>query len=194
LSIYPNDTECIRMLSEAGCKRRVIVHCCTVRTVADTMAAGMNRADPGLVTAGALLHDIGRARDHSIMHATVGADMARDLGLPREIVEIIRRHTGAGLDEQDAVEMGLPPGDYIPRTIEEKIVAHADNLVSDDRVVRHAHSVERLVSKGAYRGAERIELLHMELSDLYGRDLDDMVDLLGEHPRLSGPCADLHKR
>ena len=44
--------------------------------------------------------------------------------------------------------------------------------------------MSKLVSKGAFRGAERVELLHMELSDLYGEDLDSLVDLLGEYPTL----------
>ena len=88
------------------------------------------------------------------------------------------------MDEQDVEELNLPPGDYMPRTLEEKIVAHADNMVSDNRLVPHEHSVSKLVSKGAFRGAERVELLHMELSDLYGEDLDSLVDLLGEYPSL----------
>ncbi len=80
--------------------------------------------------------------------------------------------------------MGLPPGDYMPKTLEEKIVAHADNMVSDNRVVRHTHSVEKLRNKGANRGADRIEALHRELSELYGEDLDVIPDKIGQYPDL----------
>ena len=145
--------------------------------------------DRDLVVAGALLHDLGRAKDHSILHAMIGADMAKDLDLPSEVVEIIRKHTGAGLDQQDIIELNLPQGDYIPRTVEEKIVAHSDNMVSDNTVVSHMHSVEKLVMKGSRRGAEKIERLHLELSKLYGEDLDVIVGILGERPRLVGPCG-----
>ncbi|MBO5547805.1 MAG: HDIG domain-containing protein [Candidatus Methanomethylophilaceae archaeon] len=169
---------------DSGCKKRVIIHCCTVRAVADEISSRISSANKDLVTAGALLHDIGRAKDHTIFHAYIGSQMVEEYGLPKELVDIVRKHTGAGLDDEDVEEMGLPPGDYMPRTIEEKIVAHADNLVSDNRVVDHNHSVSKLINKGAFRGADRIEFLHMELSDLYGQDLDVMPKKIGEYPKL----------
>ena len=180
----PSDRECIEFLIDGGCKKRVIIHCCTVRAVADEISSRITSANKDLVTAGALLHDIGRAKDHTIFHAYIGSQMVEEYGLPKELVDIVRKHTGAGLDDEDVEEMGLPPGDYMPRTIEEKIVAHADNLVSDNRVVDHNHSVSKLINKGAFRGADRIEFLHMELSDLYGQDLDVMPKKIGEYPKL----------
>ena len=171
MSKYPNEQQCVTLLDRAGCSKRVIVHCCTVKAVAAEMAKRFD-ADKELIVAGALLHDIGRAKDHTIMHAYAGAEMAERLGLPDELVKIIRKHTGAGLDEQDVEEMKLPKCDYIPRTTEEKIVAHADNLVSDNRIVPHTHTVERLRAKGHDRGADRIEALHKELSEMYGKDID----------------------
>lgn len=183
-STIPSDSRCIEYLEEAGCKRRVIIHCCTVNAVAQEIASRIPGANIELVTAGALLHDIGRSVDHSIMHAYIGSQIAASYGLPQEIVDIIRKHTGAGLDAEDAEEMGLPPADYMPRTIEEKIVAHADNLVSDNRVVDHMHSVSKLRNKGAVRGADRIEALHQELSKLYGEDLDVIPERIGELPDL----------
>lgn len=180
----PTDRECIEYLIDAGCKKRVIIHCCTVRAVADEMLTRIRGANKDLVVAGALLHDIGRAKDHSIMHAYYGSKMVEEYGLPSELVEIVRKHTGAGLDDEDVKELGLPPGDYIPTTLEEKIVAHADNMVSDNRVVVHDHSVSKLTNKGAFRGADRVELLHMELSDLYGQDLDIIPKKIGEYPKL----------
>jgi len=141
-------------------------------------------ADRQLVMAGALLHDIGRSVDNGIMHALIGSEMIEKMGYSEELVGVIRKHTGAGLDEIDVVEMGLPPMDYMPGTIEEKIVAHADNLVSDDHITDHRHAVERLEHKGAYRGAERMESLHWELSKLYGMDLDIIPEIIGEHPKL----------
>lgn len=184
MSRIPSDRECVEYLIDEGCKRRVIIHCCTVRAVAEEMVDHIDGVDRELVIAGALLHDIGRSVDHSIMHAYIGSRIVEDLGLAPELVDIVRKHTGAGLDEADVEELRLPAGDYMPRTLEEKIVAHADNLVSDNRVVTHEHSVSKLVSKGAFRGAERIELLHMELSNLYGRDLDVIPELIGEYPKL----------
>ncbi|MGE4577214.1 MAG: HDIG domain-containing metalloprotein [Candidatus Methanomethylophilaceae archaeon] len=170
------------MLKDAGCSQRVIVHCRTVRVVADVISKRIPEADRDLVTAGALLHDIGRSKDHTIMHAVVGAEMAEKLGLPAELVEIIRRHTGAGLDEEDIATFGLPSWDYFPRTIEQKIVAEADNLVSDSALVSHRVPAEKLRSRGAQKGADRIIALHRELSDRVGFDLDLIVEMTGERP------------
>lgn len=189
LSTYPSDAECIALLTEAGCKRRVIVHCCTVWTMAEAIARNID-CDRDLVRAGAFLHDIGRSVDHSINHAIIGASIAHDMGLPIEIVEIIRRHVGAGLDDEDVEEFGLPKGDYFPRTIEQKIVAHADNLVSDNKFVSHLHSVEKLRAKGSDKGAKRIADLHTELSKLYGEDLDALVVALGPYPNMKGACRE----
>lgn len=183
MSSIPSDIECVELLREAGCRRRVIVHCCTVNAVAQEMLTRID-ADRDLVTAGALLHDIGRSVDHSIMHAYIGSQIVAAHGLPQELVDIVRKHTGAGLDEQDAESMGLPPADYMPSTVEEKIVAHADNMVSDNRVVAHSYSVNKLRAKGATRGADRIEALHKELSKLYGEDLDVIPGRIGETPRM----------
>ena len=180
----PDEAECIGYLEDAGCKRRVVIHCCTVEAVAKEMISRIDGVDRDLVLAGALLHDIGRSKDHSIMHAYVGSQIAASYGLPVALQDIIRKHTGAGLDAEDVEEMGLPPADYMPSTLEEKIVAHADNMVSDNRVVEHTYSVNKLRSKGAFRGADRIEALHRELSGLYGEALDTIPGRIGELPDL----------
>jgi uncharacterized protein/tRNA (cytidine56-2'-O)-methyltransferase len=135
------------------------VHCCTVGAVAEEMLSNID-ADRQLVIAGSLLHDVGRSVDNGITHALTGSDIIEKMGFSEELIGIVKKHIGAGLDDTDAKEAGLPPGDYLPKTIEEKIVAHADNLVSDDKVVSHRRSVERLINKGALRGAERMESLH----------------------------------
>ncbi len=183
-STIPSEDECIELLMEAGCKRRVIIHCCTVEAVAKEIVSRVKGADPDLVAAGALLHDIGRSVDHSIMHAYIGSQIVQAHGLPQPIVDIVRKHTGAGLDAEDVEELGLPDADYMPRTLEEKIVAHADNMVSDNKVVKHSHSSDKLRNKGAERGADRIDALHAELSALYGEDLDVIPDRIGQYPDL----------
>lgn len=105
----PSGKQCIEYLWDAGCKKRVVIHCATVRAVAEEIAKGIPQADRDVVIAGALLHDIGRSKDHSIMHAYIGSQIVHDLGLSKDLEDIVRKHTGAGLDQQDVVEMGLPP-------------------------------------------------------------------------------------
>ena len=77
-----------------------------------------------------LLHDIGRINTHTIKHAIEGADILKKLNYPEEIIKITIKHIGAGIPPKEAEILGLPPGDYIPYTLEEKIVAHADNLIN----------------------------------------------------------------
>ena len=55
------------------------------------------------------------------------------LGL-KEAKELVDGAPGAiktGIPKEEAVKVGLPEKDYIPETLEEKIVAHADNLIQD---------------------------------------------------------------
>lgn len=103
--------------------------------------------NPELVEVGALLHDFGRCKTHKIDHAVEGYRLARTKGIESEISEIIKRHIGAGISKEEAKMLGLPEDDYFPRSLEEKIVAHADNLV-----------------KGTSRitVAERIALMHKQ--------------------------------
>ena len=59
-----------------------------------------------------------------------GVEIARELGLPEPLVHIIERHIGAGIPMDEARELGLPESQYIPETLEEKIVAYADKLIA----------------------------------------------------------------
>ena len=125
--------EAIKLLEETGCAPNVIEHCKEVASLAveianKAKAAGRN-VNPELVEVGALLHDFGRCRTHKIAHAVEGYRLARTRGIEPEISEIIKRHIGAGISKEEARKLGLPEDDYFPRSLEEKIVAHADNLV-----------------------------------------------------------------
>lgn len=118
------------LLQEAGCSKKVISHCRAVRDCACDYASRCPDADFSLVETGAWLHDIGRSIDHSIRHAQAGADLLRSWGLPEPVVRIVECHIGAGLTADECVQLGLEARDCMPRTIEEKIVAHADNLIA----------------------------------------------------------------
>jgi uncharacterized protein (TIGR00295 family) len=125
-----------------------------------------------LVEAGSLLHDLGRCKTHSIHHAVEGAAIAADIGLPDEIVSIIERHIGAGLAKAEAASLGLPEKDYLPETLEEKVVAHADNLVDGIHRIGVRKAVVDLARQGLNEAAKRTIELHNELSRIAGVDLD----------------------
>lgn len=169
----PTRDECLSLLRAEGCPENVVAHCEEVAALAVKIAKRCG-ADVDLVGAGALLHDLGRCRTHSIRHAVEGARMASDKGLPVELVLIIEKHIGAGLTKADARQLGLPEKDYLPETLEEKVVAHADNLISAHGRVTLAEAVADVARRVSPEAAKRLRGLHEELSLACGTDLDDI--------------------
>jgi uncharacterized protein len=146
-----------RILEDSGCSRRVIAHCHMVRKLALSFGETSDITDRVLINAGALLHDIGRGVTHSLKHAQAGADHCRDMGLPRAVAFIVERHTGAGLTADECTLLRLLPRSCVPVTIEEKIVADADNLVKGKTEIsiverlESAFSLNRKVKRRIYR-------------------------------------------
>ena len=120
----------IELLRRENTPENVIDHCKAVCKKAMKIAANFDNVDKDLIRKGALLHDIGRSKTHGITHAIEGVKIAEKYGYPQDVLNIIERHIGAGITEEEAVKLGLPKKSYIPQTLEEKIVAHADNLIS----------------------------------------------------------------
>ena len=77
---------------------------------------------------GALLHDIGRSRVHDITHAYIGGQILLEHKYPDSVVSIVEKHVLGGFSAEEAVLVGLPQHDFIPKTWEEKIVCVADKL------------------------------------------------------------------
>lgn len=161
----------IRILDEAGCPPNVIEHCKTVASLAVEIAERIREngkeVDIRLVETGALLHDLGRCRTHGISHAVEGFGLARELGLDPRLAEIIKRHIGAGVSEEEAEEIGLPSDDYFPRSLEEKIVAHADNLVRGTRRITIEERITRMRRKQIGEEViQRVEKLAEEIEEI----------------------------
>lgn len=123
------------MLEKEHTPENVIDHCKAVYEKAMKIAANFDNVDEDLIRKGALLHDIGRSKTHGITHAIEGVKIAEKYGYDKNVLNIIERHIGAGITEEEAEKLGLPKKSYVPQTLEEKIVAHADNLVSGSREV-----------------------------------------------------------
>jgi len=152
------ESDAIALLVKSGCSIDVIEHCKAVARYARKIAQDINKSaqmkgksaniDTNAVYLGALLHDIGRSKTHGIYHAVVGASIASENGVDDKLVKIIERHIGAGITKEEAQGLGLPVKDYLPVTIEEKIVAHADNLVFGRKVGTLSGLVPGLRKKG----------------------------------------------
>lgn len=145
---YPEDTPLRRLL---------LRHSGQVRDKAVALAKAFNARQNGesglcanldLVDAGAMLHDIGIFRCHApgilcigsepyLCHGIIGAELLRHLGKAQNadlepLARVCERHTGVGLTAADIVAQGLPMPimDYLPETIEEKIICLADKFYS----------------------------------------------------------------
>jgi uncharacterized protein len=170
----PSPQTALNLLSENGCSPKVIKHCKAVSALAVKFAKNCKQkgipVDVELVEVGALLHDIGRSKTHGITHAVVGVEIAKSLNFPDPLISIIERHIGGGLTADEAKRSGLPVKDYLPTTLEEKIVAYADKLIKGQKVVSIDKTVEEFRRKlGANHPAiDRVIRLHEELFPLIG--------------------------
>lgn len=139
--------------------------------IANTYKKKGFKVDVRLVEAGALLHDIGRGQTHGIDHGAIGGQTARRLGMPMELAHIIERHVGAGLTTDEAHRNNLPRGNYVPETLEEKIVCYADKLIEGAHEVGIDSTIDNF--------AEELGVDHPAIKRL--KDLhNEMVAILGE--------------
>jgi uncharacterized protein (TIGR00295 family) len=176
---YPDYDTCLALLTDEGVNTNVINHVKAVHGFC--LVIGKRFIEQGymvnmpLIVAGALLHDIGRSKVHDLSHAIVGSEIAERLGLSGDLISIIKNHIGAGITKEEAIKNNLPEEDFIPITLEEKIVAAADNLASGDRLQTIGQHEENLLKRGINDGARRCVALHRELSEMCGIDLDELL-------------------
>jgi uncharacterized protein len=165
--------EAIQILRKAGCSREVIEHCLTVHDIAVELAEKLRSlgqdVDLDKLKAGALLHDIGRARTHGVRHGVEGGKILRSFGLG-EFSRFAECHLGAGIPAKEARKLGLPSRDFIPKTLEEKIVVYADKLTGGRKRIpfeRTLRDFKRLL--GPWHPAiGRLRKLHGEFQKLLG--------------------------
>jgi hypothetical protein len=98
----------------------------------------------------------------------VGSQLARKLGLPQEVVNIIKRHVGAGITPEEAEWLGWPKDNYIPTTLEEKVVCYADKRIDHEHITPIEDEIIKLQTKGFTEAAERVRRLHAEITHLLG--------------------------
>jgi uncharacterized protein len=163
-----SENTCEQMLREAGCSEKVLAHSRAVCDVALEYAQRNSLVTVDLVRKGAMLHDIGRGASHTILHAQQGADLVRAQGISEEVARIVECHTGAGLTADECTILRLSPRDCMPRTTEEKIVTHADNLIEGrkrvtvDESIASAIHLPRKVRHRIYLLSQEVELLCSE--------------------------------
>jgi len=167
----PSRRQALQFLRRCGCQNNVLRHCEAVAELALEIAEACKErgqsVDMELVEIGALLHDIGRSKTHTVHHAVIGAEMARSLNLPEPVISIIKRHVGGGITGMEAKRLGWPKDTYIPQTLEEKIVSYADKLIEGSRRVPIEKAIQNFNALPP-SAIERIRRLHTEMITLIG--------------------------
>ena len=175
--MIPSEEEAMAIHKKNRTGVYIVRHCQAVAMAAKIMADEAElrgrAVDKQAVIAGALLHDIGRTRSQTVMHGLQGAEILEKEGVDRKVVEIVRRHVGAGISPEEAKKLGLPDFDYIPRTLEERIVCFADKMVDADKVRPFGEEVHRFISKSHDVG--RLLALKRGLAEDLGADPEKLV-------------------
>jgi uncharacterized protein (TIGR00295 family) len=175
--VIPDERQALSLHEKYGSNGRILEHCATVARVStilcDALFGHGKGIDARATLAGALLHDIGRTRTHEVSHGYVGAEILENEGVDGVVVEIVRRHVGAGISAEEAASLGFPKGDYIPRTTEQMVVCFADKLVSSDMVRPFEEEVKRFERKG--HDVERLKKLKTDLEAILGEDPEKLV-------------------
>ena len=119
-----------------------------------------------LIETGALLHDLGRATTHSVHHALEGVRLAQAEDLADSVISVIKRHVGAGITDEEAERLGWPKDNYMPQSLEEKIVCYADKCIGGGERVPVEVTIQKLRDQTLCDAAARVRKLYIEITDL----------------------------
>ena len=161
----------------------LLLHSTQVRNKALSIAKRVKTADLEIISAGAMLHDIGIrfcnapglgcfGDDDYLLHGILGAEHIRFLGFEgcETFARICERHTGSGLTALEIVSGGLPlpERDFLPETVEEKIICLADKFFSKsgDMQEKSLESVRKSMAKFGEEPLKRFDDLCAELLQL----------------------------
>ncbi len=125
--------------------------------------------DRDFVYNAAMLHDIGifkcdatgiycYGKEPYIRHGVIGAELLRQEGVDEAYARVCERHTGAGLTAKEIAETGmpLPHKDFLPETLEEKLICYADKFYSKSGDPKEEKSLERVRKSMAKFGPDSL--------------------------------------
>ena len=110
-----------------------------VRQLGNNLIKNKIKIDLELAETGALIHDIGCYDYYNkvenipyVKHGIRGYEILKSEGFDEEIARIATIHLGVGITKENIIANNLPfeKRDYIPITLEEELIAYADNFHS----------------------------------------------------------------
>ncbi len=124
--------------------------------------------DTQFIEEAAMLHDIGIFLTDApgihcfgskpyICHGRLGAELLRKEGYERH-ARVCERHTGAGITCEEIIRQGLPlpHQDFLPETLEEKLICYADKFFSKTHLDKEK-SIEKAKKSLAKFGKDGVE-------------------------------------
>ncbi len=134
--------------------------------------------DRDFVHNAAMLHDIGIfmcdapgiycfGSQPYIRHGVIGGELMRKEGLEC-FARVCERHTGSGLTAKEIAETGmpLPHKDFLPESLEEKLICYADKFFSKSGDPKEEKPIERVMASMARFGSRSLERFNA-LHDLF---------------------------
>ncbi|HLD42976.1 MAG TPA: HDIG domain-containing protein [Candidatus Nanoarchaeia archaeon] len=168
-----NEQQAIELLkkysSDDGAFKKVLAHVQAVKKAALRIADRIPGTDKEFIATASILHDIGRFQfppgsKNAIQHGIKGAEILRKEGFPKHAL-VAERHIGVGISRKDIREQNLPlpDKDFLPISKEEKIIAHADNLIFGDKEGTLQMVIDRFRMELGEEYAERVKRLAGEV-------------------------------
>ncbi len=171
--IIPSRENALELLKNLKVPTHVRKHSIAVAKKAMEIANKIKKAEinKNLVEIGAILHDIGRSKTHGFDHSLIGGKILRNMGYPKELAQICERHILGGFDSEDAESVGLPRKNYVPQSLEEKIVCLADKYYTGYKEVSIEFRFQKWFKKYGrtkilVKSKKRIDEIQKELTDL----------------------------
>ncbi|MBW2966689.1 HD domain-containing protein [Candidatus Woesearchaeota archaeon] len=178
-----DEKQCIELLKKYALDeerfKKVLEHSRAVQRVAlriaEDIVANGHHVDIKFLICACLLHDIGRFKcppgKSTIKHGIYGAEILRKEGLDERYALVCERHLGSGIDKKDIEEqkLDLPLKDYMPESIEEKIICYADSLIFGTKEGTIEEVIDRYRKEVGEKLVEKTKKLHEEIEKLRGK-------------------------
>ncbi len=132
--------------TSAEALRIVLSHCQAVTDKALRIAQKFPEVDVDFIYEAAMLHDIGVyfvqapkifcfGEQPYLAHIIIGSHILQKEGLPKH-AKVAETHTGVGITKEDVIskKLPIPAKNYIPTTLEEKIISYADLFFSKSNI------------------------------------------------------------
>jgi transcription factor E len=171
-SPYPTLEEARELLVSEGASEQVVKHCEKVAEVVSRFLQKLKdrkiHVNTDLALAGAMLHDIGRAKTHQVSHGMEGGEIIRRVGYPEDLARVVECHVGGGIGKGEVKKLFGIDTDLSPKTIEEKLVSYADKLVEGNREVPFSNTMKQYRKKFGpnHLSVKRLARLDREMRSL----------------------------